>query len=279
MNNKLTHDSQRRGFTLIEMLVAMAVFLVLAAIVMQMVFTTTQITQSQKQQMDAMAEARQALDRMKLDWTSRVRRNDVPAEFIKQGGNDQIQLLSQTSSYGGGRTPLAALSYRINTTSLQFERGVVGYNWQGSNQLTFPFVMPAFADANYEVLAKSVFRLEFCFLRVVRDSTTSPYTVDIQNVRESNPQPAYQDSTSLNLGSANLAGLVVAVAVLDEKGRKIVTSAQLTQLSQALPDIAEGETPLSKWTPLINAPNFANGVPRPAAASVHVYQRVFYINE
>ncbi|MDR0534544.1 MAG: type II secretion system GspH family protein [Verrucomicrobiales bacterium] len=285
------------AFTLVEMLVAMAVFLVLAAVVMQMVFTTTQITQSQKQQMDSITEARQALDRIKLDWNSRVRRDDVMANFIKQNGNDQIQLLCQASSYDGTRKFLSAVSYRIreqrvNADDLLYvmERGVVGFDWQVTNTGTNTFAMPTFTSSSskndYELLAKSVFRLEFCFMKKVKNAGDSPYTTQIGDVREDNWQSLglYDngDITSLHLDSPNFSGLVVAVAVLDEKARKILSNAQLQELaeSQALPDVNDGETPLAKWTPLITSlNNFPADIPRPAAGSVRVYQRVFYSNE
>jgi prepilin-type N-terminal cleavage/methylation domain-containing protein len=286
MNLFFSRPGIRSGFTLVEMMVAMMVFLVLAGLVMQMVFTATQITQSQRQQMDSMTEARQSLDRIKLDWNYRIRRGDVAANFIKQDGNDQIQLLSQASSYGGSRKLLSGVSYRIREQRagagnpvFVMERGVVGFNWQSAVTGTNSFAMPAFADNTYELFAKSVFRLEFCFIKKIRNPGDSPYTANISDVRESNPQPAYTDNASLNLTSPNFAGFVVAVAVLDEKGRQIVSDDQLRQLAQDLPDVLDGETPLSQWTPLINSPTFAAGIPRSVAGSVRVYQRVFYVNE
>ncbi|MDR1191248.1 MAG: prepilin-type N-terminal cleavage/methylation domain-containing protein [Verrucomicrobiales bacterium] len=299
---------QRKGFTLVEVLVAETVFLVLLIVVMQLVFGTTKITQHQKQQIDAMTEARQALDRMKLDWTSRVRRGDVVAVFEKRSGNDEFRLLSQVFSYDNSdnseaRKSLAAVSYRINDGAVSTKpeqvllRGALGYIWQSNTPddpklLKFPFSMPKFdtdtAINNYEVMGQNVFRMEICFLRKVSTTAESPYTVELNDVRESNPVVPYTGDNidALNLTSDRLLGVVVCVAVIGEQGKKILGDdpSALAELAEQLEDVTAADMnnridPLAKWTEAIEQPDFASGVPRPVVASIRVYQRVFYVSE
>ncbi|MDR1146288.1 MAG: hypothetical protein LBK71_09155 [Verrucomicrobiales bacterium] len=267
----------RAGFTLVEMLVAETVFLLLLVLVMQVVFTVTKISTDQKQQADALAVARQALDRMQLDWMARVRRADVTADFYKTTGNDSLGLLCQMRAYDGSRASLSAVAYRINperavggqTDWQVFERGVTGFDWEGAEALTLPLHMADWRDRftadDYEILARNVFRLELSFLQKVRDPADSPYTADEDN--------------ALNLNSAELVAVVVTVAVLNEQGRKIATQQHLTELVQALPDAANARDTLTVWTEQLNSPAFAPDVPLRVKAGIRVYQRVFYVSE
>ncbi len=274
----------RRAFTLVEVLVAEAVFLILLAVTLELVFGITQTAQGEKKRMESLGEERQSLDRLNLDWTARVRRSDIPAQFTKQAGNDQIGFLTQFPSYDGKRQ-LAWVSYQVGaidqtikgsqvvqTSALQ--RGMLGYNWtvsdpapSGNPLLTFPFTPPTVTTL--EPLANTVFRLEFCFLQKVPASLPST--------------PAYTVNSSLNLNSTNLVGIVVAVASLDQPSRQMITQQQLLALANALPRVmSDGQNPQSLWLPIVNnsaALAAAAGVPKPVASSVRVFQRILYLQE
>lgn len=264
-----------KAFTLVEMLVAEAVFLMLLVLALQLIFGVTQVTQTQKKQMDSFTDARQALDRMSLDWDARVRRSDLNATFTKQSGNDEFGFLSQVAAYSGTRR-LAVVSYRVNPTTYTLERGVLGYNWQATDPapdnnplFKFPITsIPVLAATQYELLSGTVFRMEFCFLRKVDASgaSLSSYTTD----------------STLNLGSEDFAGVVIGIATIDEESRKKISQTQLAAMVQALPDITtDGSDPLSVWTPIVESQNFAKtaNIPQSVAASVRIFQRIIYVNE
>ena len=253
--------------------------------------------------MDALGDARQSLDRLSLDWASRVRRSDstgsfassgsgnfttlgnINGYFTKQAGNDQISFLSQVQSYSGARR-VTWLSYQVNpitqvtqgsqsSTTSALVRGMYPYDWTnapgGNALLTFPPANPSPTSFSYEPMANTVFRVEFCFLQQVpAGSTVSPFTVDASNT----------------LGATNFAGVVVAVAALDQQSRQLLTQAQLTALANALPRItADGLNPQAVWsTNMAPTGNYltattAAGIPKNVANAVRIYQRILYTKE
>lgn len=290
------------AFTLVEVLVAEAIFLILLVLVVQLIFGVVSTAGAEKKRMDALGDARQSLDRLSLDWASRVRRSDstgslattgsgstmsfatqgnVTGYFTKQAGNDQISFLSQVQSYTGSRR-LSWLSYQIGTitqmtggsgsaSTSALERGIYPYNWTASSTLAFPAAVPTFAVNNYEPLANTVFRIEFCFLQQVPAGSTgvSPFTVDAAST----------------LGSTNLAGVVVAVAALDQQSRQLLTQTQLTSLANALPRVTvDGLNPQAVWSTNMASGTFtsaatAAGIPKSIAGAVRIYQRILYTKE
>jgi len=291
------------GFTLVELLVAEAIFLILLVVVVQLIFGLIQTSATQKKRMDSLDDARQALDRLSLDWAARVRRSDVGGLFIKNatggstGGNDQIAFPAQVQSYGNPTRHLAWVTYGVSpvnqvvagsqsSLTSALVRGTQGYDY---TETTFPlFLLPAttntstspntsaapssLANLTTEPLANTVFRFEYCFL--------------IQVPSGSAPGAAYSVNSSIDLTSTNLVGVVVAVAALDPESRQIVTQAQLNALANALPDTTTGtnQDPQSLWVSTINSGAFATqasaaGVPKPVINAVRVFQRILYVEE
>ncbi|MGB8354673.1 MAG: type II secretion system protein [Chthoniobacteraceae bacterium] len=275
------------GFTLVELVLAQAIFLVVLAVVFQLIIGVTQNAQSQKNKMDSMGDARQALDRISLDWAARVRRQDVTANensqvsFVKQTGNDELNFLSQVGSYSGARN-LAWVSYQVTSgtsptdlNAYTLQRSAIGYNWTATPQFissgTSGFTPPSTSGTNtFETMANTVFRCEFCFL--VQQSGTS--------------SPVYSADPTITLGSSNLVGVVVTVASLDQQSRQLISSTQLANLAGALPDITTTSTqdPQSAWVPIITNTGATGlaakaGVPQKVASAVRVYQRILYVGE
>lgn len=288
------------AFTLVEVLVAEAVFLILMLVVVQLIFGVIQTAAAQKKRMDSLDDARQSLDRLSLDWAGRVRRRDVPGDFSRQTAtaqnapNAQISFLTQAQAYSGTRH-LSWVSYGVTnvtqvyqgsqtTTTPALVRGIIGYNWASTDSnpsgaaasaLTFPAGSSAptiTGTPTVESLANTVFRVEYCFLQQVPTTvppatTTSAFTTN-----------------SLSLNSSSLVGIVVAVAALDQQSRQLVTQAQLVALGNALPAVADGQNPQAVWTTSINNGTFASaataaGVPPGVASAVRIYQRILYLNE
>jgi len=287
------------AFTLIEVLVAEAVFLILMLVVVQLIFGVIQTAAAQKKRMDTLDDARQSLDRLSLDWSGRVRRSDVLGAFSRQTAsaqnapNAQISFLTQAQAYTGARH-LSWVSYGITnitqvnqgsqtTTTPALVRGIIGYNWLSGDApkdingtslplMTFPAAAPSLAATDYEPLANTVFRVEYCFLQQVPATvppatTTSAFTTN-----------------SLSLNSTNLVGIVVAVAALDQQSRQLLNQSQLVTLGNALPAVADGQSPQAVWTTTINNGAFTSaatnsGIPASAANAVRIFQRILYINE
>jgi prepilin-type N-terminal cleavage/methylation domain-containing protein len=182
------------GFTLVELLVAMAVFLLIAVTVASLTDSTAKLTSLFNSRMGADATARQALDRMGFDFSRAILRPELPDRIEKLTGNDRLVFYVRTDSYEPSHDRgISTVAYEVQDFVLL--RGVDGFTWsndQGSQLsfagLTRPAGETSFVedrnaaaarlpqvDSNdeerFEVLSPGVFRFEYCFL--LKDGTLS----------------------------------------------------------------------------------------------------------
>jgi prepilin-type N-terminal cleavage/methylation domain-containing protein len=149
------------GFTLIEIMVAVAVLVILILFVVQLTNSATAITRIGTKHMDADTQARTVLDRLGFDIGRMIRRNDLDY-YIKgaaaytghgnghgwghriqggQQGSDQCAFFASVPGYypqSSGQGPISLVAYRINQNStastapyLQMERMGKGLLWSG----------------------------------------------------------------------------------------------------------------------------------------------------
>ncbi len=253
-----------RGFTLIELLVAVAVLSLLLAALAQVLVLTEKVISLDANALDTSGQARLVFDRIGADLAARPQRPDLGMTFTKAKGNDRFQFYSEVKGYTGARQ-VTGIGYRIQETTIgriyQLERGAVGTDWgpaPGSN----PFVqflpnglaVSSNSDPNYEVLGNEVFRLEICYLLntgLVSNSAAADY--------------------------GNVSAVLIAVGLLDNNSRKILSDQQLQQLSIALPDNSEGQDPLSAWNTALIQSGFAPGIPPKAIQNIRLYERSFCV--
>ncbi|XHR31245.1 MAG: type II secretion system protein J [Chthoniobacteraceae bacterium] len=253
------------AFTLIEALSAIVVFSLLILMLTQIIGISSQTIAFNAKKLDSVGQARLVMDRIAADLCARPRRSDLGMLFQKTHGNDSLLFYSETNGYSGSRH-LSLIEYRVqeNTAGrvFQLERGATGVSWNGTGQaLVFlPTALPTPAPTDYEVLAPGVFRMEICFL-LNPTSSSSPG----------------QLSNSANSDFSNVAAIVVAIAVIDEKSRALLSHDQLGQLSAAFLDNTEGQYPITSWSTALNQTVFAPGIPRQAIQGVHLYQRIFNV--
>jgi len=189
-----------RAFTLVELLVSMAVLVLLITLVMQLVNSATAVTTGSRKQLDTDAQARMIFDRITDDFKKMINRRDVDCLFSRQSvGNDKMFFFSEAPAYSGTtlaskRSTTALIGYRINS-SYQLERLGKVLTWDGKGNspggivfLTFPAPnasstpipsstltgnwtttigsAPTYnngTDSDYHVLAETAYRMEFCF--------------------------------------------------------------------------------------------------------------------
>ncbi len=156
------------GFTLIEIMVAVAVLVILILFVAQLTNSATAITRVGTKHMDADTQARTVLDRLGFDIGRMIRRNDLDY-YIKgaaaytghgnghgwgkkltggQQGSDQCAFFASVPGYypqSSGQGPISLVAYRVNQNSasatapyLQLERLAKGLLWNGVSNLTNP---------------------------------------------------------------------------------------------------------------------------------------------
>jgi Prokaryotic N-terminal methylation motif len=157
----------RHAFTIVEMLVSVAVLVLLLLMVLQLTNNATAVTRTGHKRIDTDTEARTVLDRMAVDLAQMLRRTDVdyyvkaPSGYknpkahgnglkLKSGqeGNDQIAFFSQvpgnypTGYPAGTSSPLSLVAYRVRSktgaTFLQLERMGKGLLWNAVDNTTKP---------------------------------------------------------------------------------------------------------------------------------------------
>ncbi|XHR27154.1 MAG: type II secretion system protein J [Chthoniobacteraceae bacterium] len=206
MKGKLSSAESAKGFTLVEVLVSIAIFILLITMVSQLTNDATTTTANSGKRLDAESQARMIFDRMANDFARMVKRTDVDYLFAKQTANDALFFYSEAPAYfdgtASGAGTVALIGYRINS-SLQLERLGKGLSWAGAagtgtrGSPVF-FVYPDNqavpdssstiagnwssigtssrnyadgADTDYHVLANQAYRLEISF--VLSDGTIS----------------------------------------------------------------------------------------------------------
>jgi hypothetical protein len=268
------------AFSLLEILVAVAVLLLIVVLMAQMLNSVSSTTSDSQKGVDAVGDAQLAFDRLSFDLARMIRREDVDYSFSKRAGNDRLSFYAaEPGFYTGPETSpriLSVAGYRVADgpdRSPRLERGALNLSWSGSGggrtqvfspvdeqgaplqKFDTPNSLPVLDDGqpgDYQALADQVFRLEICYL--TRDGVLT---------------------TNFPDRLADLSALVVAIGVLDPKSRKLVSD--YTALISAFPDAENGSDLLALWGPVAADPGLAAraGVPRAAAQAVRVYQRTF----
>ncbi len=294
MTPTIRHIRRSRGFTLLEMLVAMIVLVLIVVLVLQMVNSTADTTKGSRMRTDADAEARVVLDRMGRDFAGMLNRPDADVLFQKNPANDVMYFMSEAPGVGASPSTISLVGYRISTNSALLpgrpvlERlgkalpwdsadGPVFLSYSGGsldNNSTIPGRWPDIvgsgtfdngtSSTNYQLLSPSVLRMEYCFLN--KDGSYSS-----------------TNASGISGGLTNVAAVIVALGVLDETSRRIVTNYSRVPSLLADPDNVPASPSglmAALWKTNVLSSGFASssGLPKPAASQIRVYQRTFYLN-
>jgi type II secretory pathway pseudopilin PulG len=126
---------RRAAFSLVELLVSMAILVLLITVVVQIVNGAQKTTGASKARLECDAEARTVFDRMALDFGRMVNRKDVDFIVNKDAGNDSIYFFSEAPALSptgvtttNPQQPVSLVGYRVNT-DYQLERLGKGLLW------------------------------------------------------------------------------------------------------------------------------------------------------
>jgi prepilin-type N-terminal cleavage/methylation domain-containing protein len=153
-----------RGFTLVEMLVSVAVTVLLVFLVMQLLNAAATTARPASKHVDTDTEARTVFDRMAVDFGQMLKSNDVDyylkANSVKYPGhsgghskgggqgkgntdlNDYMAFYTEAPGYSSSSpSPLSLVAYRVNGLSSsaaynKLERRGEGLLWNGSTSLS-----------------------------------------------------------------------------------------------------------------------------------------------
>ena len=171
------------GFTLAEVLVAVAILAIVLLTFTQIFNSASAIASKDNQRFDADEHARALLDRMAVDFAKLLKRPDLDyylkSPSAPQPGNDQLAFYCALPGYypsSGSPSPFSVVAYRINAVR-QMERMGKGLVWNGVSTVNAPLVfLPvkiadiwiaatnADPDLDYEVAGAQAFRFEYQYL-------------------------------------------------------------------------------------------------------------------
>lgn len=300
---------RQMAFSLIELVIAVAVLTMLTLFVAQLVNNASIIVTNSRKHTDAASQARLVFDRMSGDFAKIVRRTDVDYLFSKQPGNDKMFFYSEAPAFFDGgastfkpRSSVALVGYRINA-NYQIERFGKLLSWSGGGStqpggvvfLTYPptsKVTPkptplpsSLLENNWTSALGSapaydgvdddyhVIADQVCRLEFCFQLNNGKYVFDPVGGAESTVH-------SLD----DVSAVVVALVVLDAASQKIV---DISKVSAAFSDPTTADLSSSPpvlmaehWQKQLYQSNFAQsaGIPREAAAQIRIFERHFRLN-
>ncbi len=266
---------KEKSFTLVELLVAMAITSVLVFLFVQMIDLVSRSIKLSSQMMDSNAKARFVFDRMAMDFERMPKRLDMGYVMTNAApGNDFFRFVSRLKGPGGDRT-VSLVGYKLMKDAKGYYglyRGVHGYNWEdlgfmGLNESGQPpdllNLNPAIAIRNddYDLLVPDLFRVTVAFQckndgKIYRDP------------------PQFSDGT---VQITNIASVVVGLAIMDSKTKGMMTLEQVDLLASKFVTPRDEVLPYQAWSTNLEKgfPQFMEGLPKPVAQSVHIYQNFY----
>jgi hypothetical protein len=307
------------AFTIVELMVSMAVLVLIMLLIGQLFNSATATTSLAGNRMDADSQARAVFDRMSIDIAGMVKRADVDY-FLKdaaaqpQAGNDQMAFYSLVPGYfpasisGSSQSSVSLVGYRVLSDSAspyfnQLQRYGYGLVWNGisstgSSAMVFstastsdlpntislgwaPATNMAADSQHYEAIGPDVFRFEYIYVLKGTSSLNPSILSDM-------PWDIRLGHGSVN-GMQDVAAIRVVIAVIDPKSRNIVPVAQLTasqpgSLANQMADFDPQTYPHvgdleAHWESVIDGAINSGGIPRNAASSVRIYSRDFPLSQ
>lgn len=227
----------RKGFTLVEVLVAVTILVVLLGILTQIVGYAGRNLAEGKQRADNHSKARALLDVFAADVRAGVFRPDLAA-FPATGGGFNVAFYTKREAVGAAANDrlLSVVAYRHVPASASLERGGAPIPWTtppGFNNTAA--TDPAIPPGSYQEIASGVVAMAVYLL------DKDGYTIQAITPEQAGAGGA------ITPGSVNARAVGIALAVVDETAFKQLDGAnQLGALAAALG--AQGAIPAKSYT-------------------------------
>jgi prepilin-type N-terminal cleavage/methylation domain-containing protein len=278
MKNLAFQKGGRGAFSLVEVLVAMAIFLFMAVMVASITDGVSQIAGQSQRRMSVDGGVRQSLNRISADLSRAIIRSDLPFRIEKKSGNDGLMFFAAAEGYSAGRG-ITMLGYEVTNASLQRGAEATAWTSNGTSALAFTSVTNAVAlnsylsidSSNYEILEPDIFRMEVAFL--MGDGSIKS---TVGTNAGSTTYIASFASTARTDSSDAIRAVIVTVAAVDSRARALMTPSEYSQLANTFKDATPGSDPLTVWKE--NLKNSISGMPQTARENVRIYQRYIYID-
>lgn len=292
------------GFTLLEILVSMAVLGLLVVLTGQMVRSASSVVTTGNKHMDTDSQARVVFDRMAIDFAQMIKRSDVDI-YVKgldpETGNDRIAFFAQVPGYyptstSGAQSPLSLVAYRVNADSTsssynRMERMGKGLLWSAYAPTPTPSPLPS-PNPMWIIFGGTPTLQTNWPSATLGDSSNANYkdsTFELIGSQIFRFEYFYLLKTGVlsntpgGTGMQDVAAIAVTIAAIDAKSKQLMDSASaqaapndnLSILAGQLKDFdpAQPASDLKKsWQAVLDA---NTAYPRPAIAGIRLYQRYF----
>ncbi len=265
------------GFTLLELLVGIAVMMLVLFVMSQLTENILQATRFSHQGMNAAQKARIALDSLGNDLTHLVDNRGMSVCVRPSGTSTpadiELGFLAQgRSPTGEAPARFLAVDYRLEGSNLV--RSISPVAW---GSIDFAQRIATSGSAGVQsVLASGILR--FDAVAVLDNGSMMPVLTPggawLGDTMGGQAIPGGFKALQLaNATGQRVRALVVAVAVLDDRARELLTDGG-TALRQKLRAPEPGETPMDVWNHVVNSGSL-EGFPRPVIAGLHFAQSTY----
>jgi prepilin-type N-terminal cleavage/methylation domain-containing protein len=299
------------AFTLIELMVSIAVLGLLGGMVMQLLASATRITSNSRRVGDCDTEARFALDQISADLSRRVRRPDVDAFVAKLKGDDRLYFFAETPGYSPNlssqdRSTISLVGYRLQVPSeaggrYLLQRYARALPWTSTaTEAAMPFVVLTGTPPTKPLAATTLGgstgtgsggsfpkvlgqdKAEDIYYQTVGENIVRFEISLLRKPNLSNParpvaarllSDAEIPAELAQFGLSNIASLVVTIAVIDDQASLRISTGAINSLE--LQDTVPADFPLyplDQWNKSLLAK--INSLPKNLAGGLRFYQRV-----
>ncbi|MBN8712286.1 MAG: hypothetical protein BGO12_14425 [Verrucomicrobia bacterium 61-8] len=298
----------RRAFSLVELLAAVAVFVILALVLVQITNATNQSTRASTRMLDAASQSRLVFDRLGRDLANLLKRDDIDFHVGTGANADLLGFFSLVPSASvGSNRGLSLIAYRIGTPAGNVNhpcllRAGKALSWDATEFFGLaptsglPLAweeLPAGLQPgqdDFDLLAPGVIRMVVGF-QLYPDNGPA-VLANGAVIEHARGQVVYSPPIRV-LSSANggatakyvdlcrISALVVGLVVIDQDSLIPLSAAQVQALSGAFPEPMDSQPPLQTWGDVATGASgnsLLSGIPLPARQAVRVYQRFYPLN-
>ncbi|XHR30441.1 MAG: type II secretion system protein J [Chthoniobacteraceae bacterium] len=261
--------TNRQAYSLIELLVSCAVFLILIGVTLQIFKTVSHISDASQRRMETMKQAMSALERVSYDLHEAVHSGSANLLVIKNAdpcGNDALVFVATVASSSTPESPrlLSVVKYSIAEktsgtpdfggwpTIPAFSRTVRPLSWSDDLGAILPLSettsATAVASGSTQQVSPGVIRYGICFQRWDGSIVANP---------PSDP--------------AQVRALICGIVAIDKIAATRLSAAQRTTLASQFATLKDGERPFSVWK------NSLNTLPQATRETVRIYEQVISI--
>jgi prepilin-type N-terminal cleavage/methylation domain-containing protein len=265
-----------RGFTLVELLVAIAVMGLVLVLLLQMSSQSLQVTRTARYKIESEKRARAVLDTLAADFANRVDGPTAPV-LVKQSGGD-LQLIFLTRSrgpIGAADFRFLAVAYELAGNQLVRKTAVVAWN---QADLLAP-MLQALSSPDSTVIADGILRFEASV--VLSDGRRAPLNTAaavawLSDTWQSTSLPSGFQALRIPkfpLTELRALALVVGVAAIDDSNLEKLTARGLSGLA-LLPGATGEDSAADVWSDVL-ASGGSNNAPAEALSSLSFLQQTF----